>query len=183
MKCKNISKELSSHVIGYFSLKHWLTVLNLDNGTLIKTRCCTRAPDCILFSIRTKYFPCQKNLMAQLLHIYRRIMIWMAVAGSVNVKVAVKVVRDKAGLHQIRGEQLRGPGRYPDSTRHHTQENVSWPEPVLFLECRSEDVVCWRSWHWSLIKWLRKKSYLICILWIARDSWSCCSIMISIKFY
>ena len=35
-------------------------------------------------------------------------MIWMAVAGSVNVKVAVKVVRDKAGLHQIRGEQLRG---------------------------------------------------------------------------
>ena len=49
----------------------------------------------------------------------------MAVAGSVNVKVAVKVVRDKAGLHQIRGEQLRGPGRYPDSTRHHTQENVS----------------------------------------------------------
>ena len=68
---------------------------------------------------------CQKNLMAQLLHIYRRIMIWMAVAGSVNVKVAVKVVRDKAGLHQIRGEQLRGPGRYPDSTRHHTQENVS----------------------------------------------------------
>ena len=31
----------------------------------------------------------------------------MMVGGSVNVKVGVKVVRDKEGLHQIRGEQLR----------------------------------------------------------------------------
>ena len=31
----------------------------------------------------------------------------MMAGGSVNVKVGVKVVRDKEGLHQIRGEQLR----------------------------------------------------------------------------
>ena len=45
--------------------------------------------------------------MAQLLHIYLRIVIWMMVAGSLNVKVGVKVVRDKEGLHQISGEQHR----------------------------------------------------------------------------
>ena len=45
--------------------------------------------------------------MAQLLHIYLRIVIWMMVAGSLNVKVGVKVVRDKEGLHHISGEQHR----------------------------------------------------------------------------
>ena len=63
-------------------------------------------PDCIsLFAI--KYLLGQKYLMAQLLHIYLGIVIWMMVAGSVNVKVGVKVVRDKEGLHQISGEQHR----------------------------------------------------------------------------
>ena len=42
--------------------------------------------------------------MSQLLDVYLRIVIWMMVGGSVNVKVGVKVVRDKEGLHQISGE-------------------------------------------------------------------------------
>ena len=42
--------------------------------------------------------------MSQLLHVYLRIVIWLMVGGSVNVKVGVKVVRDKEGLHQISGE-------------------------------------------------------------------------------
>ena len=32
MKCKNPSKELSRHVIGYLSLYHWLPVLNLTTN-------------------------------------------------------------------------------------------------------------------------------------------------------
>ena len=48
--------------------------------------------------------------MSQLLHVYLRIVIWMMVGGSVNVKVGVKVVRDKEGLHQIRGEHHQGEG-------------------------------------------------------------------------
>ena len=46
--------------------------------------------------------------MSQSLHVYPwMIVIWMMVGGSVNVKVGGKVVRDKEGLHQIRGEHQR----------------------------------------------------------------------------
>lgn len=105
MKCKNNFKRIVEPcdwilfieaLINSFKSRQWPARKNWVHP----------CPDCIsLFAI--KYFPGQKYLMSQLLHVYLRIVIWMMVGGSVNVKVGVKVVRDKEGLHQIRGEHQR----------------------------------------------------------------------------